>query len=147
MKLGFTGSRRGMDEFQIKALRVALKFMKKDEYNEFHHGDCIGADAQAAAIAKEFGWIVVGHPPVNEVARAFFKSDHSFHPREYIERNQYIVDTTDQMIAVPAEDVEQLRSGTWATIRYALKSGKRVTPIWPKGSTRMGFVPKEGLEA
>jgi hypothetical protein len=35
------------------------------------------------------------------------------------------------LIATPSTDDEQLRSGTWATVRYARKAKKRIKLIFP----------------
>jgi hypothetical protein len=40
-----------------------------------------------------------------------------------IERNTEIVDDSDHLFAAPKEQFEQLRSGTWATVRRARKKG------------------------
>lgn len=40
--------------------------------------------------------------------------------------------------AAPKDFKEELRSGTWATIRYAVKQQKRVIIIFPDGSTGEG---------
>lgn len=48
-------------------------------------------------------------------------------------RNHDIVDATEWLIATPKK-FEEIRSGTWATVRYAKKVKKPVTIIWPDGS-------------
>lgn len=48
-------------------------------------------------------------------------------------RNHDIVDSTELLIACPKEQVEVLRSGTWATIRYARKKEITVWLIDPEG--------------
>ena len=55
-------------------------------------------------------------------------------PRPYLARNRDIVDASDLMLACPAEQQEVLRSGTWATIRYALKRDKHLIVIHPNGA-------------
>ena len=41
------------------------------------------------------------------------------------------------LIAAPAEqEGERLRSGTWATVRYARRLGRRVVLVCPDGSLR-----------
>ena len=54
-------------------------------------------------------------------------SDQTLPPKDYLDRNHDIVDQTDLLIATPKENTEVLRSGTWATIRYAKKINK---PTW-----------------
>lgn len=100
---------------------------------EFHEGDCIGSDSQAASGARMAGFRIIGHPPINDSKRTFFPADESRDPLPYLARNHKIVDAAQEMIATPGEFEEQLRSGTWATIRYARKVGKPVHVILPDG--------------
>jgi len=130
MRIGFTGTQRGMSDRQKGYLYVELQALFV-EGAEFHHGDCIGADAEAAAIAQKVGYRIVAHPPTNESKRAFFPSDEFHAALPYLERNHKIVDAVERMYATPAEHNEQIRSGTWATIRYARKSGKDLTVLYP----------------
>lgn len=44
-------------------------------------------------------------------------------------RNRRIVAAVDVLIAAPETDREELRSGTWATIRYARAAGKPVVML------------------
>ena len=127
MKIGFTGSRHGMTDIQRVALRSLLDGMS----GEFHHGDCLGADYQAATIAKSMGFRIVSHPPADQTLRAFYPSDEERPPKPYLERNRAIVDETEMLIGTPKEEDEVLRSGTWATLRYAKKLDRpwwRITP-------------------
>ena len=101
---------------------------------ELHHGDCVGSDAQVHRVAKSLGCRIVLHAPLNPIKRARCDADSYWPERPYIERDHDIVDATDSMIATPAEFSEQLRSGTWATIRYARKVGRQVTIVYPYGS-------------
>jgi hypothetical protein len=49
-------------------------------------------------------------------------------------RNHDIVDETELLIACPGELAEAVRSGTWATVRYARKLGRPIVIFWPDGS-------------
>lgn len=69
--------------------------------------------------------------------RSYCQGDVIKEEKEYIQRNHDIVDDSDMLIAFPSTMNEILRSGTWATIRYAKKRGKMVLIIFPDGSTEM----------
>lgn len=84
-----------------------------------HHGDAIGADAEAHDIAIGLGCAIVVHPPAVETQRAFKAAAEIRAAKPYLVRNKDIVRETALLIAAPAEPVEQLRSGTWSTVRYA----------------------------
>lgn len=123
MKVGFTGTRRGMTQHQKE--QFVLKMLELNPV-EFHHGDCKGADADAHDIVREFFpeiYIVI-HPPILTQTQAFKKGDEHRWPGSYIQRDKAIVDSTDYLIGAPLDNVEQIRSGSWTTIRYARKTGK-----------------------
>lgn len=131
MIVGFTGTRKGLTDRQAKRLFVALSvFKKRFNLTEVRHGDCIGADAHFAGIASGLGLLVVSHPPIKHDLRAF-KGDKFLSPKPYLERNRDIVDNSDFMIACPSERKEELRSGTWYTIRYTKKVSKPLGIIYP----------------
>lgn len=114
-----------MSKRQKKELREFLED-KADSSTEFHHGDCIGADEEAHMEARDLGFFLVGHPPIDDRYRAHCKFHKTHKPKPYITRNHDIVDDTDMMVAAPRTDEEEIRSGTWATIRYAEEQGKEV---------------------
>lgn len=128
MKLGFTGTQQGATLNQARALWSLLR--AKDP-EEFHHGDCIGADELAHYIARSLGIYVIGHPPTNEKKRAFCDCDEWREAKPYLDRNHDIVNETHEMVAIPKGPNEELRSGTWATIRYAFKLGTPIAIIYP----------------
>lgn len=126
--VGFTGTQAGMSDHQKRALRKAMEAASMDGIeNILHHGDCIGADAEAHAIAADLGWDIIIHPPIKNGKRAYC-SDGAIvlPPMEYLARNHEIVRTSNFIFAAPKSDDEELRSGTWATVRHARKIGKRV---------------------
>lgn len=84
-------------------------------------------------MARLIGFRIVGHPPIVTSKRAFFQCDELRDPLPYLARNHKIVDAVQEMLACPGEVMEQLRSGTWATIRYARRVGKPVHVILPDG--------------
>lgn len=122
--IGFTGTQQGMSEFQKSIVENFFKAF--DGTFEFHHGDCIGADAEAHDIAKYWADGIVIHPPIDESRRAFKKGNVILPQKPFLKRNQDIVDACDILIACPKTHMEELRSGTWATIRYARKNFKKI---------------------
>lgn len=128
-RFGFTGTQRGMTMAQKYALRNLLT----NGEGEFHHGDCIGSDAEAHGIATCLGYCCVIHPPTNSSKRAWCNAWVMRPMMPYLKRNHNIVDETAALIATPGEFEEQLRSGTWATVRYARKLGRKVFLILPDG--------------
>lgn len=106
--------------------RILDEKAKSYDRLEIHHGDCIGADAEFHEICIKrwpHALHVVLHPPLNPRKRAFctYSNQSEVPAKDYLERNREIVDAVDEMIAGPKELEEQLRSGTWATVRYARK--------------------------
>jgi len=131
MKIGFTGTRQGISFEQRNELQ---RILRSKGTEQFHHGDCFGADCEAHRIARRLLIPVVLHPPSDEYQRAFCHGwDVARAPLPYLERNRAIVDETDELIACPVGFTEEWRSGTWATIRYATKRGKPVLIILPNG--------------
>ncbi len=116
MRVGFTGTRHGMTERQISAITT---WLTENMPEQFHHGDCIGADVQAANIAQSLGIETHAWPPVKEDKRAFHKSDVIHRPRPYLERNRMIVMQTRFLLACPEQNAPQPSGGTWYTIRWA----------------------------
>lgn len=140
MKIGFTGTRRGMNELQRAALRALLWIYQCDRpVCHCHHGDCIGADVQFAELCREV-WArsahIVRHPPLDETHRAFHLDyDEDRATKHYFARNRDIVDECDFLIGTPCEMEHQAKGGTWYTLDYAKKKGKTTIIIWPDGKT------------
>lgn len=130
MILGFTGTQHGMRAAQWAAL---WQLLVPRSPGDFHHGDCIGADEQAAKGARLAGFRIIGHPPIVQLKRAYFPADEMREPLPYLDRNKRIVAVSQEMIATPGEFAEVLRSGTWSTVRYARRVGKTVHVILPDG--------------
>ena len=135
MKIGVTGTRSGMTEHQCKEFTYLLsEFIINEEIGEFHHGDCVGVDVDAAKIAKKLGFKVVCHPPIKDELRAFHESDEFREPTSYFARNRNIVDECDVLLVIPYQDEWQDQGGTWYTASYCKKKQKPFTIIWPKRS-------------
>jgi hypothetical protein len=138
MSVGFTGTQRGMERVQRLALfALLLRLRSEDDGRPFHHGCCIGADAESSRIALELGYRLHAHPPRNEdkLDRESLERSHVVWPAlEYLDRNAQIVAASELLIAAPRGVIEQLRSGTWATVRRARKAGIPVWIVHPDGA-------------
>lgn len=131
MKVGFTGSSTTVTAAQLASVKSLLFELKA---TEFHHGDCIVADEQAAKVADDLGIFIVGHPPLKAYKRAFYKNGINREHKGYLLRNKCIVKETETLLATPDSYKEILRSGTWSTIREAKRQKKPVYIIYPDGS-------------
>jgi len=140
-KVGFTGTNKGMSPDQKEKVREHLTLIKSqhpEDTLEFHHGLCIGADEQAAIIAKELGFRVVSHPgnsPRNPNGTQYRSdwtgSDETREVKFFIDRDREIVDEVSEMLAAPLTREERTRSGTWTTVRYAKAQHRALQMVLP----------------
>ncbi len=107
---------------------------------EFHHGDCIGADDEAAFIVKRMlgdACQVIAHPPTSPKKRAYCAANDVVLPTKgYLPRNDDIVLSSRFMIATPrrSEWPSSLRGqGTFWTIRQAARRERPLFFIHPDG--------------
>ncbi len=140
MKIGFTGTRNGMTPQQGSSFNRVISELPS--FTEFHHGDCVGADDEAAdAVAEMLAfaedgetWKIICHPPVDGKLRASNKySDKLLPEKTHFARNRDIVDATELLIGCPGCNTWQKTGGTFYTMDYAIKQGKPVKVIWPDG--------------
>lgn len=140
--IGFTGTRYGMDAAQTKKIRTVMKSvierLNKNKYETFffHHGNCVGADEEAAFHAKNLSMHIVCHPPVKVDLESKSTADINeiVHPRKsHLARNRDIVDSSHVMLAAPRS--EERVGGTWYTIEFAVKQKKPVLVVMPNGKT------------
>lgn len=138
-KVGFTGTQHGLTVDQQLILKAMYELSVGSHFSypmisEFHHGDCIGADAEAHDIFAHPKTKTIIRPMDNDKKRAFKDGWYicpSFPP---LERNRHIVDAVDVLIVCPKQFKMILRSGTWATYRHAFKKGMEIWLIKPDGS-------------
>lgn len=133
MIIGMTGTRDGMTEAQKTQFKKGLLHLKAIT---LHHGDCVGADADAHNIADKLRHLdIVIHPPISDKFRAFKNGPSCTILAEkiYFARNRDIVNESEILIGTPRSMVET-KGGTWYTINYGKKSGKRVYIIHPDGN-------------
>ena len=135
MILGFTGTRHGMSPVQIQEFKRLIKRLALNHSIEgFHHGDCLGADAQA------HDWIirylprcpVYIHPSNMGNLRAYRRGTYIYLPAAPLVRNRRIVDQCTFLVACPnTREEEEVRSGTWATVRYARRVNRPLRIVLP----------------
>jgi len=121
MRVATTGSRQSRPDAVCRALR---KLLIEWGATELHHGDCIGWDKQAHDVAVSLGLKTVSHPPDIDSMRAYCVADETMYPLPYIERNKAIVLACNRIIAAP-DGPERTGSGTWSTVRMALRLGRK----------------------
>jgi hypothetical protein len=136
MIVGITGTREGMNEHQRQEVRRVLHDLAYEAGRDgivphFHHGDCCGVDVEAAAMAREFGYVIVCHPPKTTETQGFFGGNIIHPPKGYLERDRAIVDAVDVLLVVPKENEWQPRGGTWYTHDYAVKMDVPVSIFYP----------------
>ena len=116
--VGISGTRHGANSKQLYEIKTLLMDFKERGAKNFRHGDCMGVDIEAADIARRLGYKIIIHPgPI----RMGTNADFTMNSLPFLDRNKVIVDMSDIMLIVPYTNEEILRSGTWATYRYAKK--------------------------
>jgi hypothetical protein len=129
LKIGFTGTRHGMNDVQMEEFK---NIITSKEIDEFHHGMCVGSDKQAHDAVSEEKIKIIGHPPKYKKFMAECDCNILMKPLDYLERNKNIVDKSEILIATP-DTKEKVRSGTWSTVRYARKQKKKIYIIHKNG--------------
>ena len=136
MKLSFTATQRGLTPKQLHEVERELK---NERPSAVIHGGCVGGDDQIDELAVRWGFLRVIFPsnhPTKALPREHFErrgGELIWHdPQPPLQRNSKIVDAGDKLVACPAQMRQVLRSGTWATCRYAKKRKKPVLVIWPR---------------
>lgn len=120
--IGFTGTRRGMTDAQKESVILLLLGAVGHGATAFHHGCAVGADTEAAAIAEGLGLLPVEHPAGDQP----------------LKRNREIVAASEYLVAAPSQPREVLRSGSWATVRYAREAGIPIAVVRPDGTVVAG---------
>jgi hypothetical protein len=131
--ISFTGTRNGITKSQAKSVRWLFKQFRSAQW--FLHGDCLGADEQVADIALDFGLACRSYPCTLEDQRAYHGGSEVYaDPKPPLVRNKDIVNAGDCLVACPKSMNEELRSGTWATVRYARGRDALIWTVWPDGA-------------
>jgi predicted Rossmann fold nucleotide-binding protein DprA/Smf involved in DNA uptake len=138
LNIGVTGSRTPPTPEQASRLIQMFQEWSKIYKLSLHHGNCVGVDEFAHTVAYVHpGSKIYVYPPVDtkfESTRSFAQvPDQFFQRKPYLERNKDIVRASDVLVAMPSGP-ERLRSGTWSTVRFALKRNVDTYIIMPDGS-------------
>jgi hypothetical protein len=130
--LGFTGtSKRPPTPVQIAALDDILAEFWDKGYRTLVHGEARNADSLANDMARAKGYYTYGRPTTISDNRC--EVDARAEPKRPLDRDWDIVEEANTLVAVPANQKEEVRSGTWATVRYARKLNAPVVIIKPNG--------------
>lgn len=141
MVIATTGTQQGMTNWQKQEFANRLSELK---CTELINGGCIGSDEEHFIIALSLGIDTFTFYPSNLKGKQnqFVKAipniamwnqievmGKTINVRKMeeapaLERNKTIVDLCSKLLATPKEHSHTLRSGTWATIRYAWKKKK-----------------------
>ena len=124
--LGVTATREGLNKLQLS---VAADTLANGDWDELHHGCCIGGDTQLAKLAWALGIPLHAHPPIDKKLVDTWCLDHwsQIYPdKGYHQRNRDIVDASSDLLGCPKQPKDPGFGGTWYTIRYALRQRKLV---------------------
>lgn len=126
----FSGTRDGMTDRQLEALFSILS----EWTGKLLYGNCVGADAQAHDMAQELGYEIEIFPGPSEAMSARRTASVMHPPSPFLKRNMEMVSRCCVLIAAPRTSAEVMRSGTWSSIRYARKLGRKTIILSPDGS-------------
>jgi hypothetical protein len=115
--------------------RVVKDLLSQVGAEELHHGDCVGADADAHDIARELNLVICVHPPIKNDLRAFCDADRLAPAKGYLSRDRDIVNETECVIATPYDTSKPAKpvGGTWYTVQYAMGAKRPVFIIFRNG--------------
>src|SRR5690606_17077237 len=119
--IGFTGTRQGMtDEQGGRVLDILRRARARLGGFIFHHGDCVGADADADMLAASLGVVRHIRPSTIAGTRAHTERRGAVvvaPEAPPLQRDHWTVEACDFLVATPKGYAVEQRSGTWATIR------------------------------
>lgn len=130
--IGTTGTRDGLSKEQKEWVE---DFSDKNQINVLHHGDCIGSDDEVATALSFGGTYIIAHPGSGVAAMRVncVVNDLVLPAKLYVTRNQDIVRASELLLGFPKAEDEIIRSGTWATTRYARTLHIPIYVVTPSG--------------
>lgn len=126
IKIGFTGTRLGLNQEQKDQI---ISILDKHENIIVSHGDCIGSDSDFHNLCIDYKnkhpnkkILIHIYPPNDPKLRGFNQGDLLMNEKPYLQRNTDILQNSQLLIACSIDkNKEEIRSGTWSTIRKAKK--------------------------
>lgn len=143
--IAFTGTQSGMVDGQLIRVIQLVRSFSLQGYTRARHGGCIGADEEFDAICREadfhltIHWSTLHHKQMKRPSKQ--KEEVWINELPPLVRNRRMVEAAKLLIAAPSSYREELRSGTWSTIRYARKAELPTYIVFPDGSMK-----KENVE-
>lgn len=133
LEWGFTGTRAGMKVAQLMRVQTILK---RGKPHIVRHGCAFGADTEFHAVWREHSNQFADVWPASEDRAALFRDQQNVFVQPVMPplmRNEEIVKRDALLIAAPHTSREELRSGTWTTIRCARNLNRPIIILWPSG--------------
>jgi hypothetical protein len=124
--IAITGSREGLTDWQRAALTKALR---RPTVTGIVHGDCVGADAEADAVAASLGLPRWCYPSNAWLYRANTHATKLADPAPPLVRNEWIVRDGAAVVALPRPSSR----GTWHAVRIAQRLGKALLVLGEAG--------------
>jgi len=117
-KLGFTGTREGLNEAQTSWLRA---FLFENPPDQAGHGACMGADIDFHNLVREVvpSCKIIAWPSTSNATRRECDADVVHDLMAPKKRDQLIVNFANYFVGCPHTDYEITQSGTWMTLRMA----------------------------
>lgn len=131
---GFTGTRKGMTHKQGQLVRIAVRHGKPAIVR---HGGAHGADMEFHAMwREELPQRFADVWPAEQARVKLFDHQDNVHVNPVMDplaRDDEIAKRSKFLIACPHTQKEELRSGTWTTIRRGRKVDIPILIVWPNG--------------
>lgn len=137
LELGVTGTRNGMTKFQesnLEKIIETLIFEKEYDLRVLHQGQCVGVDVEVAKFLKrKFNFYIISHPPIKTDLIGICENDEKRQAKSYFSRNRDIVNESNLLLVIPAQNSPQAFGGTWYTHDYARENKKPYIILYPDG--------------
>jgi hypothetical protein len=134
-----TGTLRGGTSPQLESLNNVIRDHDRP-ITMACHGLAIGIDFQFHQLCRKNQIPIRGYPCTIKSKQADIPASEFavlLPAKDSLSRNHDMIDYAvlsseeSQLIVCPKRDYEELRSGTWATVRYARRASLDILYIWP----------------